>query len=50
MVALVVVIFAQFLGSEETGVIRTALTVISFVAVNAFVSQLMARRGRSWRW
>jgi len=48
LVALVVVIFSQFLAPNASP-LQTALSVTTFVVLNTFVSQLLARRGRSWR-
>jgi len=48
-VALVIVIFTQFLSTGASP-LQTAISVIVFVVLNAMVSQLMARRGRSWRY
>jgi len=49
MVALIGVIFAQILLAEDVNNVAVAAFVVVFIAVNAFVSQLMARRGRTWR-
>jgi len=48
MIGLVVVIFAQFLSQTDAGPVRTAASVAVFLALNALVSQWLARRGRSW--
>jgi hypothetical protein len=42
------VIFAQYLVSDDVRSISVLLFVASFVVVNAFVSQWMARHGREW--
>jgi hypothetical protein len=49
LVALIVVIFAQFLSRTGAGPLRIAISVIVFVTLNALVSQWLARRGRNWR-
>jgi hypothetical protein len=49
MIGLVVVIFAQFLSESGAGPVRIALSVAVFLALNALVSQWLARRGRNWR-
>jgi hypothetical protein len=49
MVAIVSVVFALFMSGGDSGPITVALVITAFVIVNAFISQLMARRGRRWR-
>jgi LytS/YehU family sensor histidine kinase len=44
----VTVIFTQFLITGASP-LQVAISVIVFVTLNAFVSQAIARRGRSWR-
>jgi hypothetical protein len=48
LAALVAVIFAQFLKDQPTP-LQTFVSVVVFVIFNAFLSQWLARRGRSWR-
>ena len=48
LTGLISVIFAQYLVSDDVRSISVLLFVATFVVVNAFVSQWMARRGREW--
>lgn len=48
LTGLISVIFAQYLLSGDVGSVRVLGFVAAFVVVNAFVSQWLARRGRSW--
>jgi hypothetical protein len=49
LIGLVITIFAQFLSQSGAGPLRVTLSVAVFITLNAFVSQWLARRGRSWR-
>ena len=49
LTAIVCVIFALMLSGGEASVGRVVIGVAIFTVVNAGVSHLMARRGRSWR-
>jgi len=49
LIAIVIVIFAQFLPNEGAGPLGIAVSIIIFVILNAFVSQWLARRGRRWQ-
>ncbi len=49
LTGLISVIFAQYLLSDEVKSIGVLAFVAGFVVVNAFVSQLLARRSRGWR-
>jgi hypothetical protein len=49
LVTLVMIIFATMMPGLEARPLHVALSVLVFVLVNTFVSQVMARRGRSWR-
>jgi len=48
LVGLIAVIFAQFMTADPDPV-ETIVSVAVFVLVNAFLSQWLARRGRTWR-
>ena len=49
LTGLISVIFAQYLLPEKAGkTVEVFAYVAVFIVVNAFVSQVMARRGRSW--
>ncbi|MGZ8720533.1 MAG: hypothetical protein ACXWXH_03565 [Aeromicrobium sp.] len=48
LTGLISVVFAQYLLSDDVRSIGVIAFVASFVAVNALVSQWMARRGREW--
>jgi hypothetical protein len=48
MTGLISVIFAQYLLSDDVKSISVLAFVAGFVAVNAFASQWLARRGREW--
>jgi len=49
LIAVIVVIFAQFLAPSGNRPFQIALSVIVFVALSTMVSQWLARRGRTWR-
>jgi len=48
LTALISVIFAQYLLSDDVKSVWVLGFVAAFVVVNAFVSQWLARRGRAW--
>ena len=48
LTGLISVIFAQYLLSDDVRSVSVLAFVAAFVAVNAFVSQWLARRGRAW--
>lgn len=48
LTALVSVIFASMLNGLEAGGMRVVISVAVFVALNAVISQWLARHGRSW--
>jgi len=48
LTGLISVIFAQYLVSADVRSVTVLAFVAAFVAINAFVSQWLARRGRSW--
>ncbi len=48
LIALISVIFTQFMSSVRYGPLANGIAVAIFVTVNALISQWLARRGHSW--